>query len=335
MRDHEPIQTQYFDKLIASFPSMQGKTVAITGCSSGMGLILARACGEHGARIVMLNRPSKGAQAALEDIQRAGINAIGIECDLSSFEKVRHAGAELRRRLGDSGCDVLCNNAGVMGLEDLATEDGFDVQMQTNHLSHFLLTHEVWPLLEKAEQLRGEARVVNHSSGARRAPSRPLQAKYLQAKGGRLGGNGLLGFNKWVRYQQSKLANLMFTYALHEHAGQRPDNRIKSLCAHPGPTDSGLQGKTASSGGTLLLDRYILSKALKNAHSAEDGTCGLARCVMEPGVESGAFFGPEGQSQPGPAVLLPSERDPAAEALLWDESLKATGIRNFFEESVS
>jgi len=41
------------------------------------------------------------------------------------------------------GIDVLCNNAGVMALEDQATKEGYDVQMQTNHLSHFLLTREV------------------------------------------------------------------------------------------------------------------------------------------------------------------------------------------------
>jgi len=45
----------------------------------------------------------------------------------------------------NGGIDVLCSNAGVMALEDDATQDGYDVQMQTNHLSHFLLTQEVPP----------------------------------------------------------------------------------------------------------------------------------------------------------------------------------------------
>ena len=77
----------------------------------------------------------------------------------------------------------------------------------------------------------------------------PLQAQYLGRSGGELGGNGFLGLAKWRRYQQSKLANLLFTYALHDHiASERPafavgpgGPRIHSLCAHPGPTDSGLE----------------------------------------------------------------------------------------------
>jgi len=66
---------------------------------------------------------------------------------------VRSVGKELRELCHDKGCDVLCNNPGVMGLPDIATVDGCDIQTQTNHLSHFLLTHEIWPLLEKAAAL--------------------------------------------------------------------------------------------------------------------------------------------------------------------------------------
>jgi NAD(P)-dependent dehydrogenase (short-subunit alcohol dehydrogenase family) len=78
--------------------------------------------------------------------------------------------------------------------------------MQTNHLSHFLLTKELLPLLDKAAKAKGEARVVNHSSGARKFPSSPLQAQYLGKNGGSLGGNGnsmLFGGARWQRYHQA------------------------------------------------------------------------------------------------------------------------------------
>ena len=65
--------------------------------------------------------------------------------------------------------DVLANNAGVMALQDKATTDGFDLQMQTNHLSHFLLAKELYPAVKAAAAARGEARIVHHSSISRTA----------------------------------------------------------------------------------------------------------------------------------------------------------------------
>jgi hypothetical protein len=106
---------------------------------------------------------------------------------------------------------------------------------------------------------------------------------------------------------------------------------IKSLCAHPGPTDSGLQAKTADAGGTRLLDRYILRRTLRTAQSVEDGALGITRASSEPGISSPGFYGPSGAGQGGPAELLPPERNPRGEALLWEESLKATGVTSFFQ----
>ena len=196
MAERQTPPTRYYDDLVKGFPSMEGKTVFITGCTSGTGLVLAKTCGTLGAHVVMLNRPSPRADAALKAMTDAGYDAVLVPCDLSRFASVRAAGAALRERYAASGCDVLCNNAGIMGMPDEATVDGFDTQMQSNHLSHFLLTHETWPLLETAARLRGEARVVNHSSGARNQPKRPLMARHLQAYGGKLGGDRFPGIAK-------------------------------------------------------------------------------------------------------------------------------------------
>lgn len=69
---------------------------------------------------------------------------------------------------------------GVMALKKEPTKDGYDVQMQTNHLSHFLLTSFLLSSLEQAASTSGEARIVNHSSGARSMPREPMEAKYMQ-----------------------------------------------------------------------------------------------------------------------------------------------------------
>lgn len=313
---------------VNALPHLTSRTIAITGCTSGTGQVMARTCGALGARIVMLNRPSERADQALGALQSAGIDAVLVPCDLQRFASVRQA-ARVIEQLCPEGLDVLCNNAGVMGLPDRATNDGYDVQMQTNHLSHFLLTSLVWPRLEAAAKAHGEARVVNHSSGARRGPS--LRADHLAANGGNLGGDGFPGLGKWRRYQQSKLANLLFTYALHDRiAKERPYCGVKSLCAHPGPTNSGLQAKTTQAGGTRLLDQLILWRTLRVAQAVEDGTLGLLRASCERGVQSGEFYGPVGRGQPGPAERLPPERDPEAERLLWEASLAATGMVDFF-----
>lgn len=262
----------------------------------GTGLVLARTCGRLGAKIYMLNRASE----------------------------------RLRGLLRDEGCDVLCNNAGVMGLPDSATADGYDVQIQTNHLSHFLLTHELWPALARAAELRGESRSINHFSGARRAGNRPIIARYFEKNGGNLGGDRFPGFQKWIRYQQSKLANLLFTYALHDRRPKSASGEVKIFTAHPGPTDTGLQAKTTTAGGDGLLDRFIIRRTLRRAHSTEDGTSGIARCACEANLNSGEIYGPAGLGIAGPAVLLEPERDADGEQLLWDLSMQATGISDFF-----
>lgn len=324
-RPHPP--TRLYPAYVAGLPRLEGRTVAITGCTSGTGQVLAGTVGALGARVLLLNRPSARAEAACAALIDQGFDATPVPCDLQSFAQVREA-VERLRTLCPDGLDVLVNNAGVMALDDVATVDGCDVQMQTNHLSHFLLTSGVWPLLTKAADARGEARVVNHSSGARLGA--PLHARYLGRNGGDLGGDRWPGFGRWQRYRQSKLANLLFTYALETHIQREAPayaGRVKSLCAHPGPTDSGLQGKTS---GRRLVDRYLLWRTLREAQSVEDGALGITRAACAPDVASGDFFGPTREARTGEAVRLPPERDPDAEELLWSTSLETTGVSAYF-----
>eukprot|EP00951_Prasinocladus_malaysianus_P015497 scaffold118963_cov45-Prasinocladus_malaysianus.AAC.1 len=90
-----------------------------------------------------------------------------------------------------------------MAMPDEATKDGYDIQMQTNHLSHFLLTKELFPLLEKAAERHGEARVVQMTSEARKMPSTPLKPEYFGKNSGKLGGNGAGMFFNGPRWERS------------------------------------------------------------------------------------------------------------------------------------
>ena len=154
------VATKWFHSFEDGIPSLKDKVICVTGCTTGTGYVCARTCARKGAHVVMLNRKSaRSAAAKLKLAEEApGSQVTSIECDLMSFESVRACCASLTSQFKDQGIDVLCCNAGVMALADEATKDGYDVQMQTNHLSHFLLVKELMPLLETAAGLRGEAR---------------------------------------------------------------------------------------------------------------------------------------------------------------------------------
>lgn len=106
---------------------------------------------------------------------------------------------------------------------------------------------------------------------------------------------------------------------------------IKSLCAHPGPTDSGLQAKTANAGGTRLLDQYILWRTLKSAQSVEDGALGITRACCAADVKSLDFYGPVGSGQGGAAELLPQARC-RWRAIVMDRKLKSNAAKELLAQ---
>ena len=163
------VGSKHFEKFVETLPSLTGKVVVITGTTTGTGYVTALTCAKRGASVVLLNRPSERATSSEAELRKFVPDATftSVSCDLTSFASVRAAASELNATFASSGVDVLCNNAGVMALAENATVDGYDVQMQTNHLSHFLLLKEIFPLLEKAAATHGEARVVHHTSLAR------------------------------------------------------------------------------------------------------------------------------------------------------------------------
>ncbi len=281
---------------------MSGKVAAITGTTSGTGYICARELAKKGASVILLNRKSERADKALQKLQEEvpGASFEAVECDLQSFESVR-AAAEFVRKIYQT-IDVLVNNAGVMALADKATGDGFDVQMQTNVISHFLLTKELFPLLKNSS----EARIVNHTSMARLGG--PLGAQYFEKKGGNLGGDGTEAENfafqgpRWERYHQTKLANCAFTYGLKQKLEAAKIENVMPLLAHPGLAATQLQITTAVHGG-MEKDSGLMSRA----QSAEDGAAGIIRASMDAEAKSGNFYGPTAGWKGFPDLLTPED----------------------------
>jgi NAD(P)-dependent dehydrogenase (short-subunit alcohol dehydrogenase family) len=322
-------EPKWFGTFVERLPTLPDKTIAITGCTSGTGYILARTSIEKGAKnVLLLNRLSERATRAESELKAHSIqhgsntNVETIPCDLQDFASVKAAAEQIKAKY--EAIDVLCNNGGVMALEDKATKDGYDIQMQTNHLSHFLLTKELYPLLQRAKQLRGEARIVNHSSVARHGS--PLKAEYFGQNGGKLGGNGsaiqtlFMTGGRWQRYHQTKLANSIFTQALKDRL---QGSGIKAVVAAPGIARTNLQVTAAQNGGTT--NRFVMALS----QSAEDGTMPLLAACFDPSTENGDFWEPSKLNGfYGPAVKVAWDKASLREdfqKMLWEESEKACG----------
>ncbi|CAE7515263.1 unnamed protein product, partial [Symbiodinium necroappetens] len=270
---------------------------------------------------------AKAAEASLLEVTSSS-NVTSVACDLQSFDSVRDAAAKLKLMFEEKGIDILCNTAGVMALADEATKDSYDVQMQTNHLSHSLLTKELYPLLEKAAGQRGDARIVNHSSGARKFPSTPLDAKYLGKNGGNLGGNGnsvFFGGGRFQRYHQSKLANAVFTLALDERLRAK-NSKVKALCVAPGVARTNLVATARAD--EFQEDTFMM----RFAQTGEDGTMPLLKCCVGEGLQSGEFYEPDFwvaiRGKPKKIKMEPVCMKLESRQILWEESEKACGPFN-------
>jgi NAD(P)-dependent dehydrogenase (short-subunit alcohol dehydrogenase family) len=207
---------------LADIPSQQGKLAAVTGATGGLGYETALALARAGAEVLVTGRNPEKGRVAIERIKRTlGLvpsAQVRFEVlDLASLASIRAFAADMVAN--GRPLDLLINNAGVMDLPTRRlTEDGFEMQFGTNHLSHFALTGLLLPLLQKASS----PRVVNVSS--------------LAHRGGKIDFNNLQAeqkYKSWPAYQQSKLANLLFTFEL-QRRSDAYGWRLLSNAAHPG-----------------------------------------------------------------------------------------------------
>jgi NAD(P)-dependent dehydrogenase (short-subunit alcohol dehydrogenase family) len=191
----------------------------ITGANRGIGLATAEALARPGRRLVLVCRdPGRGADAA-ERVRRAGAAVDVLGADLSSQRSLRALAAAVGQRY--PRLDVLIHNAGVVTLERRLTEDRLETQFAVNHLAPFLLTQLLRPSLAA-----GRARVVVVASQVERHGT--IRLDDLQ---------GERAYDSLEAYYQSKLANVMFTYALAERWA---DTGITVNCLHPGVVRSNL-----------------------------------------------------------------------------------------------
>eukprot|EP00924_Labyrinthula_sp_SR-Ha-C_P012459 snap_masked-scaffold_10-processed-gene-7.27-mRNA-1 protein AED:0.29 eAED:0.29 QI:0/-1/0/1/-1/1/1/0/354 len=347
---------ELYGEFLETIPSLEGKTIAITGTTSGTGFYTAIcAVRKNAKKLLLLNRKSERADECVRKLEEEKEKCSTmtdiqlIECDLMSFDSVKNA-AERIQELCTEGLDVLINNAGIMALPDKRTVDGFDIQMQVNHLSHFLLTHLLLPTLKRAADQGKDVRIVQHSSGARNQGGK-IEAKYFKTspeKG--LGGHGIISC--FLRYHQTKLANTNFALMLHKKLQETSlKAKIKSVVAEPGVSDTNLfdsvKAKHQKEGtygwGTVFymkLVDLVNSLGVLKFQSPADGAMPIIKVSFGEDVDGGDFFVPEHKTKgipvkvitKGEKVLIGKELKSMSnknQEIVWNTSEESLGIKFF------
>ena len=301
----------------ADVPDQTGKRVLITGANSGLGWENARALAGAGAHVVMGCRNPEKAENALQRLLEVHPEASAeiLLMDMADLASIRSA----VERDGDEPLDLLINNAGIMGTDKATTADGFESQLGTNHLGHFALTGLLLDRLNAAPA----ARVVTVSSGGHR-PGK-IDFDDLQSE---------RGYNRWVAYFQSKLANLLFTYELQRRL-EAAGSSTSALAAHPGGSSTELGKSRDGSGGlTAKIIAWGAPISDRLMQSAQMGALPTLRAAVDPEATGGQYYGPDGflEQRGHPVVVQSSKRshDRDVARRLWDVSEELTGVHYDF-----
>jgi NAD(P)-dependent dehydrogenase (short-subunit alcohol dehydrogenase family) len=292
----------------SDLPDQHGRTVVLTGANSGIGLEAARELARAGAHVIMACRNAEKGQAAADQIRReipeASLDVVAL--DLASLSSVREFAAGYDR----DQLDLLINNAGVMVPPRTTTEDGFELQIGTNHLGHFALTGLLLPKLMATPQ----ARVVTVSSTAHKFGK--IDFEDLQRE---------RSYRRWFAYGQSKLANLLFMLELDRRL-RVAGSELLSVAAHPGYAATNLQFAATPSRleriGSVVLNHVVAQDALHGALPT------LYAATAD--IPGGSFVGPDGfQEMRGhPTLVTPTRaaQDPETARRLWEVSEQLTGV---------
>jgi len=288
-------------------PDLSGKVIFITGGTAGLGKESILALAKHRpAHIYFSGRDSKRADGVISDVKAAvsDANLTFVECDLASLASVDKAAKQFASE--SQRLDILMCNAGVMALPPSLTPDGYEVQFGTNHVGHALLIKLLLPtLLRTAEAPNSDVRIVLLSSvGFRTHPDGGIVFKDLRTTQD----YGVLG--TWLRYGQSKLANLLYAAEL---ARRYPSITVVSV--HPGVVSTGLIGNLTFWNKALI---YVINGG--RMKSPADGIANqLWAATGDKGkIVSGTYYEPIG-------VLGKHDKDSKSETLaaeLWEWTQK-------------
>jgi WW domain-containing oxidoreductase len=286
------------------------RVAIVTGPTTGIGKQTAKFLFSLGFEVVLAGRSEERLKSTAEAISLAypqldKTKLHVLVLDTSSLESVR-AFVDRFLSLG-LPLHLLINNAGIMAAPFTLTRDGFELQLQTNHLGHFLLTELLLPKMKEtaATAPAGSVRVVIVSSAAHRG-AKALDPDHLnwQEK----------DYSPFLAYARSKLCNVLHARALAERL---QGSGVTAYSLHPGviPTDLG-RNNCCVNCFYLLLGCCMLNTS--------QGSATTLYCALEPGLEvySGRYF-----SDVRLATASPLGEDAQLAMRLYDVSLQLVGIR--------
>jgi NAD(P)-dependent dehydrogenase (short-subunit alcohol dehydrogenase family) len=299
---------------------LKGKTIVVTGTSSGLGIETARALSATGATLLLTARDIATAEKALEGILEPG-RVLLVKLDNTSFASVRAAADSILKQT-DGKINVLVTNAGVMGVPECTlTEDGHEVHFQTNHLSHFLLFHLLKPALLSSSTPEFNSRVVLVASSAHRATTLHDSDNYSFEKG---------NYDAQEAYAHSKLANIYMANEIERRYGSKG---LHGLSVHPGAVGGTRMSRHigAEFVAQIMSDPYLVS--ILKSHEQGAATTVLAAVGKDWEGKGGQYLEDAEESERGEddnqafgVGWVKQTYDPENEARIWKDSLRIVAI---------
>ena len=278
---------------------MRGKTVVITGGTSGIGEVAAVALAKMGARIVLVARDKSRADATLALLRDSapGIAHSAYFADLLRMTEMKRVAAQIADQ--ETRIDVLINNAGALFGTRRLTEDGLERTFALNHMAYFVITAGLRERLSAS----APSRIINTASAAHLRAT--LDFDDLQSA---------TSFGAVKAYGRSKLCNILFTREL---ARRLHDTGVTANCLHPGFVDT----RFGDQSGGLVSPFVWLAKFF--AISPDKGAETIVYVASSPDVAetTGQYF-----YKSAPIAPSLQAQDDEASLLLWQRSATLAGM---------
>jgi len=265
------------------------KIILITGSTDGIGKQTALELALQNHQVIIHGRSKEKCLKTLEEIKSKSSNTKidFVVADLANFNEVKQMAKEFKTKFDH--LNVLINNAGVYLKKRMTNEKGIELTFKINHLAHFYLTYLLFDLIKKSE----DGRIINVSSIAHENADDDLSDIMLEKD-----------YSGYRSYANSKLHNILFTYALHRRI---KNSNVKVFALHPGVIST-----------KLLYEGFRISGSPPSVGSETPVYLATSNDVIN---ESGKYF-----IKKKPVKSSKTSYNEKLQEELWDISIKLIGL---------